>query len=72
MYIVLPWLQVDVTVAGLHGTDPVVCSRNVVVKPDASLDSVANKDFDAIVLPGGMKGAQSLAAVSFYSPLDWE
>ena len=30
--------QIDVTVAGLHGTGPVKCSRNVVIVPDKCLE----------------------------------
>ncbi len=45
--------QVDVTVAGLNGdTQPVVCSRNVKILADVSLDAVQDKEFDAVVLPG--------------------
>jgi hypothetical protein len=58
-------IQISVTVAGLAGPNPVRCSRNVVVCPDSSLqDAVTKAPFDAIVLPGGLGGAKSLAAVS--------
>lgn len=33
---------VTVTVAGLSGEEPVKCSRDIVIKPDKSLDSVKN------------------------------
>ena len=56
--------QVDVTLAGLEGTDPVKCSRNVVLVPDTSLDSVMSREFDVVVFPGGAGGAKNLAAVS--------
>ncbi len=59
--------QIDVTVAGVEGTAPVVCSRNVVVQPDVSLDDALKKDYDAVVLPGGLGGgggANILASVS--------
>ena len=59
--------QIAVTIAGLSGTDPVKCSRNVVVCPDTSLQAAVTKaPFDAIVLPGGLQGAKNLAAVSGY------
>lgn len=58
-------LQISVTVAGLAGSEPVKCSRGVVVCPDSSLkDAVDNAPFDVIVLPGGLGGARNLAAVS--------
>ena len=59
--------QVSVTVAGLSGTDPVKCSRSVIVCPDSSLqDALTKAPFDVIVLPGGLQGAKNLAAVSGY------
>jgi protein DJ-1 len=51
---------IDVTVAGVVGTDPIRCSRGVVITPDVALDSV-DGDFDIVVLPGGGEGAQRLA-----------
>jgi len=51
---------IDVTVAGVDGSEPVVCSRGVVITPDVALDGVAG-DFDIVVLPGGAEGAQRLA-----------
>ncbi|KAH6933892.1 hypothetical protein HPB50_018673 [Hyalomma asiaticum] len=54
---------VDVTIAGLTGASPVKCSRNVVVVPDKSLEEATSQcPYDVIVLPGGAKGAESLAA----------
>lgn len=52
--------------AGIHvitaGLDeqPVVASRNTVLIPDATLDDVIDQDFDMIVLPGGLPGADHL------------
>lgn len=51
----------EVVMAGLDGRDPVVCSRNVRLLPDCALGE-AQGSFDAIVLPGGAKGADNLAA----------
>lgn len=48
----------------MEGTNPVTCSRNVVIKPDAALSDALNKDYDVVVCPGGAKGADNLAAVS--------
>ena len=52
---------IEVTLAGLDGSDPVVCSRNVKLVPDCALAD-ARGSFDAVVLPGGAKGAENLAA----------
>ncbi|MCW8132801.1 MAG: DJ-1/PfpI family protein [Planctomycetota bacterium] len=53
----------EVVLAGLDGPDPVLCSRNVKLLPDCALaDAAARGPFDAIVLPGGAKGAENLAA----------
>lgn len=38
------------------------CSRDVVVVPDVALEEVAQKDFDVVVLPGGLGGAEAFAA----------
>ncbi|XP_074654836.1 Parkinson disease protein 7 homolog [Tubulanus polymorphus] len=53
--------SVSVTVAGLDGSDVVKCSRDVLIKPDEALDDVITQKFDAIVIPGGLKGAKSIA-----------
>ena len=52
------------TVAGLTGSDPVVCSRKMVIVPDKSLKDAISSDYDAVICPGGMGGAESMAAVS--------
>ena len=48
-----------VVVAGLDD-GPVQCSRGVVIVPDQPLAEVLNEDFDLIVLPGGLPGADHL------------
>lgn len=56
---------IEVTVAGLAGTDAVVCSRNVKIVPDAALaEAKSQGPYDVIVCPGGAKGAQNLAESS--------
>ncbi|XP_066993999.1 Parkinson disease protein 7 [Anabrus simplex] len=56
---------INVTVAGVAGTKPVKCSRDVVISPDASLEEAMKKGpYDAIVLPGGLGGAKKLAESS--------
>ena len=55
-------LQIDVTVAGLNGDAEVKCSRSVVIRPDTSLTAaLAQSPYDAVILPGGLKGAEALA-----------
>ena len=41
-----------------------VCSRNVVIKPDIAFAEAVKKDYDAVICPGGLKGAEHLASVS--------
>jgi 4-methyl-5(b-hydroxyethyl)-thiazole monophosphate biosynthesis len=48
-----------VVVAGLD-EGPVQCSRGTVILPDQPLAAVLNEDFDLIVLPGGLPGADHL------------
>ena len=55
---------IEVTLAGLAGDGQVQCSRNVKIVPDASLDSVKSHTFDAVIVPGGLKGAEACATVS--------
>ena len=50
---------IEVVSAGLDD-QPVKCSRNTVIIPSTSLDKVLNDDFDLIVLPGGLPGADYL------------
>lgn len=40
----------------------IVCSRSVKLLADAQLVSIADQPFDAIVLPGGVKGAECFRA----------
>ena len=52
---------IEVITAGLD-TRPVRASRGTVLIPDTTLDKVAEHDFDMIVLPGGLPGADHLNA----------
>ena len=52
---------IAVTVAGLEA-GPVTASRGVVLLPETTLDAVLDQDFDLVVLPGGLGGAQRLEA----------
>ncbi|HEC19376.1 MAG TPA: DJ-1/PfpI family protein [Gammaproteobacteria bacterium] len=50
---------IDVTSAGLD-EQPVTASRGVVLIPDTSLDKALKKNYDMVVLPGGLPGADYL------------
>ena len=50
---------IDVTSAGLDGK-PVIASRGVTLVPDTDLDTALEKDYDMLVLPGGLPGADYL------------
>lgn len=50
----------EVIVAGLSGTEVVVGSRQTRLVPDTGLEQVLDQDFDLIVLPGGLPGADHL------------
>ena len=50
---------VEVITAGLDN-NPVKASRGVVIIPDTTLDQVEDKEFDMMVLPGGLPGANYL------------
>ena len=54
---------IEVTLAGLEGVDAVLCSRNVRIVPDVALSNVENNIFDAVIVPGGLKGAETCATV---------
>ena len=53
--------DIEVVTAGLRD-GPVTASRGVVLLPDRNLDEVLGDDFDMIVLPGGLPGADHLDA----------
>lgn len=55
--------EIKVVVAGLE-EGPITASRGVVLVPDVRLADVLSDDFDMIVLPGGLGGAQRLQADS--------
>jgi len=50
-----------VTVASVGPNKLVKCSRGVKIEADVLIDEVKDRSFDAIILPGGMPGAQNLA-----------
>ncbi len=52
---------VEVTVASVTGSPHIIAARQTRIEADALIDDVMAQDFDLIVLPGGMPGAQALA-----------
>ena len=50
---------IDVTTAGLDER-PVRASRGMTLIPDTSLDKALQQDYDMVVLPGGLPGADHL------------
>ena len=50
---------IDVVTAGLDG-EPVRASRGTVLVPDTTLDAAMEDDYDMVVLPGGLPGADYL------------
>jgi 4-methyl-5(b-hydroxyethyl)-thiazole monophosphate biosynthesis len=53
---------VDVTVAGVGSGQRVFGAHAIGVAVDCEAEGVSAVDFDAVVLPGGMPGAENLAA----------
>lgn len=52
------------TIAGLEGSGPINCSRKVVIVPDKALTDVSSSEFDIVILPGGLGGAEAFASSS--------
>ena len=50
---------IKVVSAGLQ-EGPVRCSRGTVIVPDMTLDKALEQDYDMLVLPGGLPGADHL------------
>ena len=42
--------EINVTLAGVKGDEPVLCNQNVRIIPDIALSSVANDIFDAVII----------------------
>lgn len=53
------------TVGGLDGTDPVKCSRDVVISPDVALSSIDKDSFDVIVRKKNPEYKQKLETFKF-------
>ncbi len=52
---------IEVVTAGLDA-EPVRASRGTVLIPDTQLDAALERDYDMVVLPGGLPGADNLNA----------
>lgn len=52
---------IDVTIAGV-GADRITGGHSVTVEADARIDRLNPEDYDAVVIPGGMPGAENIAA----------
>lgn len=59
---VLRRADIDVTLASITAEPVVAGTRGIALVADALFTNVAAQDFDAIVLPGGEKGAAALGA----------
>ncbi len=57
---VLRRAEIEVTLAGVSGAEPVICSRGVRILPDLGLEEVRG-EFDLLVLPGGLEGSERLS-----------
>ena len=58
---VLRRADIEVVVASIESRRMITCARGLRLTADAMLNDVLAQDFDLIVLPGGMPGAQRLA-----------
>ncbi len=58
---VLRRAEIDIISAGLQ-QGPVSSARNVKIVPDTLIDTIQADDFDMLVLPGGIPGADNLNA----------
>uniref|UniRef100_A0AC35F5C8 DJ-1/PfpI domain-containing protein n=1 Tax=Panagrolaimus sp. PS1159 TaxID=55785 RepID=A0AC35F5C8_9BILA len=50
---VLRRAEIDVTVANLNDEEYFVCSRKTTIKAEALFKDILDKDFDAVIVPGG-------------------
>jgi 4-methyl-5(b-hydroxyethyl)-thiazole monophosphate biosynthesis len=56
---VLRRAEIEIVSAGLH-EGPVSSARHVQIMPDTVIDAITADDFDMLVLPGGIPGADNL------------
>jgi protein deglycase len=52
--------EVEVTVASISGRPVITASRGTMIQADAQIEDCVGEEYDLIVLPGGMPGAEHL------------
>lgn len=57
---VLRRAQAQVTIASTEGKEQVTCSRGIKIVADTVIENCVAEDYDLVVLPGGMPGAENL------------
>lgn len=57
---VLRRAKADVTIASTEGRNQVTCSRGVKIVADDLIENCISEEYDLVVLPGGMPGAEHL------------
>lgn len=57
---VLRRAKIDVVIASVEPSRSICASRGVTIVADVLLEEVADEEFDAVVVPGGMPGAEAL------------
>jgi len=53
---------IEVVIASIEDSPSVLCTRGIALNADALYQDIAARTFDAIILPGGEKGASKLGA----------
>ena len=56
--------RIQVTIAGLDGTQPFKCAQGTKIVPDAAFEDAKTGSYDVVILPGGKPGNTTLADVS--------
>lgn len=57
--------EIEVIVAGVDSHDKIKCSRGVFIVPDVDVQTaIKSAPYDVVVMPGGLQGANTLAASS--------
>lgn len=59
--------DIEVTLAGVEGPEPVRTERNILITPDCGINDIVNESFDAVIVPGGLVGAEVCEKVIFVS-----